>query len=364
MLRHLSAAALLLSACVPDIPEGVLACAPNATDDGCPPGWTCRVDARCYRFDDQVIYPSTGDDGGKRDATAADADAADGHATDAETDAAIDTDGDASDDAQTMPDVGQPDTCANGRVTCDDRMFCNGIERCDPGASAADARGCVAGTVVTCPSGQNCSELRGMCSACSDTGNDADGDMHQSNSCGGDDCDDGDPVRHPTAAEVCDGKDNNCDGTIDGPPADAACSQAAPTGATSSCVGGRCDPKCSDPDFDLVDGACVRHDDCANNPCAPGTCTDGSRSYSCACPTGFSGTTSCTDIDECENGRDNCDTAPDACVNTSGGFKCECPDGFVGTGVGPAGCRPDAGMDTNDKDTDNNCPKPNLCPIK
>ena len=39
---------------------------------------------------------------------------------------------------------------------------------------------------------------------------DADGDGA---SC--DDCDDADPARFPSAAEVCDGKDNDCDGTVD-----------------------------------------------------------------------------------------------------------------------------------------------------
>jgi hypothetical protein len=48
---------------------------------------------------------------------------------------------------------------------------------------------------------------------------DADGDGHGAEGCGGDDCDDADPSVFGGASpanEVCDGQDNNCDGTIDG----------------------------------------------------------------------------------------------------------------------------------------------------
>ncbi len=45
---------------------------------------------------------------------------------------------------------------------------------------------------------------------------DGDGDGYESASCGGDDCDDGDPAVNPGAAELCDGGvDEDCDGSID-----------------------------------------------------------------------------------------------------------------------------------------------------
>lgn len=45
---------------------------------------------------------------------------------------------------------------------------------------------------------------------------DADGDGFYSTETGGDDCDDGDERTFPGAVERCDGRDNDCDGTIEG----------------------------------------------------------------------------------------------------------------------------------------------------
>jgi hypothetical protein len=44
---------------------------------------------------------------------------------------------------------------------CDDGRMCNGRERCDPGNRGANARGCVAGVPMACPTNQVCMERLG-----------------------------------------------------------------------------------------------------------------------------------------------------------------------------------------------------------
>lgn len=55
------------------------------------------------------------------------------------------------------------------------------------------------------------------------------------------------------------------------------------------------------------------------------TCTNIIGSFKCSCPI-------ITDVDECEEGTDNCDSAA-VCTNTVESFSCACPAGYVGDGV-------------------------------
>lgn len=94
----------------------------------------------------------------------------------------------------------------SGDRECDDGLFCNGTETCGGDASP---NGCVAGA-PPCDEGR-CDEARRRCLGCDVP--DADGDGHAAIACGGDDCDDGDADRFPGNVETCDaiGRDEDCD---------------------------------------------------------------------------------------------------------------------------------------------------------
>lgn len=88
---------------------------------------------------------------------------------------------------------------------CRDALFCNGAEECDPSASGADERGCVAGPPACTTM---CSEETDACvTDCPDS----DRDGHDEVSCGGDDCDDTDADRFPGNSEICDAADHDED---------------------------------------------------------------------------------------------------------------------------------------------------------
>ena len=117
---------------------------------------------------------------------------------------------------------------------CDDGRFCDGVERCAPGASDADERGCGPATEPACAAAETCVEAMDVCNtACVD----ADGDGEQAPPCGAD-CDDADAARYPAATEVCDstGVDEDCDSSTLGADADrdgfesSACCNATAAG--------------------------------------------------------------------------------------------------------------------------------------
>ncbi|MBI2389982.1 MAG: putative metal-binding motif-containing protein [Deltaproteobacteria bacterium] len=97
---------------------------------------------------------------------------------------------------------------------CDDGLYCNGAERCDP------RRGCIPGPVVDCSSGDPCMIDRCIedTRTCASAPRDADGDGDGTKACiaKGFDCDDSDPTVSSKAKEICGNKkDDDCDGTTD-----------------------------------------------------------------------------------------------------------------------------------------------------
>lgn len=172
----------------------------------------------------------------------------------------------------------------------------------------------------------------------------------------GTDCDDRDPVSGPGSAEVCDGRDNDCDGVIDNGATsytfyrdlDGDGYGSAASGVVIACatISGyvRQGGDCSDSNAARYPGALEvcngSDDDCSGTPddlaalnsCAP----VGSLAYAClrgACrPSG------------CAAGRGECDENPatlcesDTTLPTSCGSACEVCD--VGQTCGSTGCTP------------------------
>jgi hypothetical protein len=121
---------------------------------------------------------------------------------------------------------------------CDDELTCTGVETCDPTSPMADAAGCVAGTPPDCDdmiacTADSCSESTG---ACVHAGTDADMDGYVAMGCAdGDDCNDGNVAIHPGATEVCDAVDNDCSDTPDDGPGMSCIMGAAPVACTTTC---------------------------------------------------------------------------------------------------------------------------------
>src|SRR5687768_14484825 len=121
-----------------------------------------------------------------------------------------------------MPDGGPTDggpmdgggeDCADDG-DCDDGTYCNGAETCDTAAGT-----CRAGTAVTCDDGATCTTdtCNETTMDCSHVAPDGDSDGHADAACTdaagtplGDDCDDSDADRFPGATEVCDDDDEDC----------------------------------------------------------------------------------------------------------------------------------------------------------
>jgi hypothetical protein len=133
-------------------------------------------------------------------------------------------------------DMGQCTVSCTSDAECDDGNICTGKETCSPTSHV-----CQQGIPLACNDKNACTDdqcdpIRG----CYYPLIDADGDGHASETLGacGDDCNDKDATIFAGASELCDGKDNNCNGTTDETAPDwyADCDGDgfAPTGAAST----------------------------------------------------------------------------------------------------------------------------------
>jgi hypothetical protein len=162
-------------------------------------------------------------------------------------------------------------------------------------------------TSAECPSGFECADVVGadggpLGTACTPTSGsccwDPDGDgAGLGTQCAAVDCDESNPDRHPGAPEVCNGIDDDCDGTTDLNPTDCPAPTCGPDGEGFATVPWACS-----------DTGCVA--------AAPVSCGEAT----CAADGGCAG--SCTDDTTCRSGA-HCDPILGACVaDGTDGARC------------------------------------------
>ena len=78
---------------------------------------------------------------------------------------------------------------------------------------------------------------------------------------------------------------------------------------------------------------CLDVDEClVTDICGPGDCSNLQGSYTCSCNIGYSGTSLCEDINECQAEVSPCGEVGE-CVNTPGSYECFCQPGYAFDGV-------------------------------
>jgi alpha-tubulin suppressor-like RCC1 family protein len=273
-------------------------------------------------------------------------------------------------------------------ATCDRYPWCANTctadEGCPSGAGKCSdvggAKFClkVCETPTDCASGYTCSggvctPDSGQCASCADT----DGDGYGVGNCLGVDCAPGDAAVYPTARELCDGKDNDCDELIDEDfklDSDAFnCSACGMTCQSGPCIGGACQacgqlnqPCCvvtpSSADDATVHDECVLPNVCTNGTCQPvpqcqgkkdGTpCNDDNGCTTTECSNGacvvksskVCPATANTCLDwECDPTSGVCLSSPNSDASCDDGYACTANDKCL-AGV----CTPGAALNCDD----------------
>jgi hypothetical protein len=141
--------------------------------------------------------------------------------------------------------------------------------------------------------------------------------------CGGDDCDDADNNRYPANHEVCDGKDNNCDGDVDEQVTCGDSLQSCQAGSCTCKSENACGTKCVDKQSDNFHCG-----DCDTKCPVRATCVDGV----CACANGETVCDgACWDLEiepkHCGDCDTSCRTTDQSCVAgvcvCDGGMECD-----------------------------------------
>lgn len=209
---------------------------------------------------------------------------------------------------------------------CSDANACNGTETCEVTV------GCTAGAAPDCDDAKDCTtDACAPATGCTHRTRDLDGDGYGDETCmaaGGvpaTDCDDADPNANPGAPELCNGRDDNCDGSADETFTCAASStEACMTGCGTT--GTRiCSATCSwsicSPPAEVCNGV---DDDC-NGGCDDGLGCCAGTTGPCMTSCGSTGTRTCSGT--CSWGS----CAPPA--ETCNGVNDDC-DAFVDEGCG------------------------------
>ena len=226
-------------------------------------------------------------------------------------------------------------TCINtpDNGNCNDSQFCNGVETCDPEAD------CQTGT-TPCAEGTTCIESSDTCEVtCTDKDNDGYA-IEGGVTCGPIDCDDENRNVHPDATEVCNGVDDNCDGSIDetfndlGESCTVGTGECTRTGSRvcdESGTGTTCDATPGTPSEEVCDGLdndCNGSiDETGNALCDNGMYCDGQETCG-----GASGCINGTPIDcnasgdQCNSGK--CDEITDKCIAVPANEGQSCNDGL------------------------------------